>query len=94
MGTWPTPTPEAIDRFDTGDTRDLEGVYECLIDESHSDPFEDSGSAVDAFEAGDWYPLLQHNLADIQRTRELAELAGRFVPSSDFQMKNLEPPQR
>jgi hypothetical protein len=86
-------TMEAIDRFDTGDVRDLEGVYDCLVGDDHCDPFEDSGSAVDAFEAGDWLPLLQHNLADIQRTRELAELAGRFVPSSDFQMKNLEPPQ-
>jgi hypothetical protein len=39
-------------------------------------------------------PLLQHNLADIERNRELVTLASRFVPQSDFQMKNLAPPQR
>jgi hypothetical protein len=87
-------TMEAIERFDTGDARDLEGVYDCLIGEESCDPFEESESAIDAFEAGDWRPLVQHNLADIRRTRELAELAGRFVPSSDFQMKNLAPPRR
>jgi len=48
---------------------------------------------VDAFEAAKWLPLLEHNLVDIQRTRELALLAGRFVPKSDFSMKNLQPPR-
>lgn len=86
-------TMEAIDRFDTGDARDLVGVYDCLVGAETCDPFEDSGRAVEAFETGAWLPLLEHNLADVQRTRELAELAGRFVPSSDFQMKNLAPPQ-
>ena len=84
---------EVIDRFDTGEVSDLVGVYDLLIGEDNCDPFDDSQSAVSAFESGDWQPLLQHNLADIMRTRELAELAGRFVPRSDFQMKNLEPPQ-
>lgn len=84
---------EVMDRFDTGDTNDLVGVYDRLIGEESCDPFDESKSAVTAFEAGDWRPLLQHNLADIIRTRELAELAGRFVPRSDFQMKNLEPPR-
>jgi len=82
------------DRFDTNDHRDLVGVYEALIGEETCDPFNDSAAAVDAFEAGDWLPLLEHNLADIQRTRELADLAGRFVPKSDFSMKNLEPPRQ
>ena len=84
---------EVMDRFDTGDTNDLVGVYDLLIGNDSCDPFDDSKRAVSAFEAGDWLPLLQHNLADIIRTRELAELAGRFVPRSDFQMKNLEPPR-
>jgi uncharacterized protein YprB with RNaseH-like and TPR domain len=86
-------TMEMMDRFDTGDTRDLVGVYDLLVGEDSCDPFDESQRAVAAFEAGDWRPLLQHNLADIMRTRELAELAGRFVPRSDFQMKNLEPPR-
>lgn len=84
---------EVMNRFDTGDTNDLVGVYDLLIGENDCDPFDESKSAVTAFEASDWQPLLQHNLADIMRTRELAELAGRFVPRSDFQMKNLEPPR-
>ena len=84
---------EVMERFDTDDTRDLVGVYDLLVGDDSCDPFEDSRSAIDAFEAGDWLPLLRHNLADIKRTRELAELAGRFVPKSDFKMKNLTPPE-
>jgi len=84
---------EMVDRFDTQDRRDLVGVYELLLGNETCDPFEDSGAAVEAFEAAEWLPLLEHNLADIQRTRELALLAGRFVPKSDFSMKNLQPPR-
>ncbi len=84
---------QIVDRFDTYDQKDLVGVYEALIGNETCDPFEDSSEAVDAFEGGEWLPLLEHNLADIQRTRELAELAGRFVARSDFKMKNLEPPR-
>jgi len=65
-----------------------------LIGNPTCDTFEDSGAAVDAYEAAEWLPLLKHNLSDIQRTRELAVLAGRFVPKSDFSMKNLEPPSQ
>jgi len=82
-----------VDRFDTNDQGDLVGVYNELIGNPTCDPFEDSGEAVDAYEAAEWLPLLKHNLADIQRTKELAQLAGRFVPQSDFGMKNLQPPQ-
>ncbi|SDJ62429.1 3'-5' exonuclease family protein [Natronorubrum texcoconense] len=95
---WPFPdvayadTMTMMDRFDTGDASDLEGVYEVLIGNDYCDPFADSGAAVDAFKNEDWVPLLLHNLADIQRTRELAVLAGRYIPKSDFKMKNLEPP--
>ena len=84
---------QIVDRFDTHDQKDLVGVYEALIGNETCDPFDDSAEAVDAYEDGTWLPLLEHNLADIQRTRELAELAGRFVARSDFKMKNLEPPR-
>jgi len=67
-------------------------VSDPLIGDETCDPFENSVAALDAFEAGDCLPLLKYNLADIQRTRELAVLAGRFVPKSDFRMKNLNPP--
>ena len=85
---------ETVDRFDTGDERDLVGVYEQLIGKPTCDPFEDSEAAVDAYEGTEWLPLLKHNLAYIQRTRELALLAARFVPKSDFSMKNLQPPHQ
>ena len=62
---------------DTQDHRDLVGVYDYLLGNETCDPFEDSGEAVAAFEAAEWLPLL----------------AGRFVPKSDFSMKNLQPPE-
>lgn len=84
---------QIVDRFETHDETDLVGVYDVLIGKETCDPFTDSAMAVEAFEAGDWLALLKHNLADIQRTRELAQLADRFVPRSDFSMKNLAPPR-
>jgi uncharacterized protein YprB with RNaseH-like and TPR domain len=95
---WPFPdvayadTMTMVERFDTGEVSDLVGVYEALIGDDHSDPFDESAQAVETHEAGEWTPLLLHNLADIERTRELARLAGRYVPKSDFKMKNLSPP--
>lgn len=83
---------EFVDRFDTNDQNDLCGFYDELIGTAHCDPFTDSGSAVDAFQNARWESLLRHNLADIQRTLELAILAERYVPQSDFKMKNLDPP--
>jgi len=95
---WPFPDIayadvfEFVDRFDTGDVNDLCGVYSMLVDEPSCDPFDDSGSAVNTFENADWELLLLHNLADIQRTLELAALGEKYVPRSDFNMKNLNPP--
>jgi len=54
------------------------------------DPFNDSAEAVDDFKNGNWLPLLKHNFVDIHHARELADLAGRFIPKSDFSMKNLD----
>lgn len=96
---WPFPNLayadmlDVVDRFETNDQNDLVGVYDTLIGKETCDPFDDSGSAVSAFEDGNWESLLLHNLADIQRTLELAVLAGAYVPQSDFRMKNLSPPQ-
>ncbi|SDY33533.1 3'-5' exonuclease family protein [Halobellus clavatus] len=97
---WPFPnlayadTMDMVGRFYTGDVNDLVGVYEALIGEVDCDPFDDSERAVTTYEEGDWVPLLLHNIADILRTRELAVVAGRYVPKSDFKMKNLNPPDR
>lgn len=81
-----------VARFNTGETGDLVGVYDLLIGGDHGDPFGDSAEAVSAHEAGDWAPLLRHNLADIRRTYELAVLAEQYVAGKDFRMKNLGPP--
>jgi len=97
---WPFPDIayadvfEFVDRFDTHDKKGLVGVYDKLIGKASCDPFDDSKEAVDAFESGEWESLLLHNLADIQRTLELAILAERYVPRSDFKMKNLGPPNK
>lgn len=85
---------QLVDRFNTHDHSDLVSVYDVLVGEETCDPFDDSAEAVDAFETGEWLSLCRHNLADIQRTRKLAELAGQFVARSDFKMKNLQPPSR
>jgi len=98
--TWPFPDVayadmlDIVNRFETDDARDLVGVYDRLIGGETSDPFEDSEAAVTAFNNGDWEALLRHNLADIHRTREIAVLAGEYVPKSDFRMKNLAPPRK
>ncbi|TQQ83039.1 hypothetical protein EGH24_06300 [Halonotius terrestris] len=83
-----------IDRFDTNNEKGLVEVYDGLIGKESCDPFIDSGAAVEAFKTEDWESLLLHNLSDIQRTRELAILGGKYVPRSDFQMKNLNPPNK
>lgn len=83
---------EMVDRVNTYDNSDLVGVYDALVGDDTCDPFDDSAEAVYAFEHGHWEPLLLHNLADVQRTRELALILERVVPRSDFGMKNLDPP--
>ncbi|WP_435182084.1 hypothetical protein [Halorussus sp. AFM4] len=94
---WPFPDiayadmMDIMQRIETEDN-DLASVYDELIGNDHCDPFTDSESAVGAYEQGEWVDLLLHNLADIQRTHALARLGGRFVPRSDFRMKNLAPP--
>jgi uncharacterized protein YprB with RNaseH-like and TPR domain len=80
---------EMVDHFATADQSDLVGVYDHLVGDDTPDPFDDSTKAVHAYDEANWQSLLLHNLADIQRTRELALLAEQFVPKSDFPMKNL-----
>ncbi len=84
-------TMDMVDMFDLEDST-LETAYDELIGLDHCDPFDDSLSAVKAWEDGNWTDLLLHNMADIQRTRALAVLAGDYVPRSDFSMKSLSPP--
>lgn len=84
-------------RFNTqlGDesAADLEGVYETIVGNELTalDPFEDSSQAVEAFEAGDFETLLQHNIADILRTDALATVAEQYCGKSEFKLKSLTP---
>lgn len=75
---------------------DLVKAYETLVggDLSALDPFVESGEAVDAFESGDFEPLLEHNIADIRRTQALASLAERYCGKSEFKLKSLTPSAR
>ncbi|MUV56235.1 ribonuclease H-like domain-containing protein [Halogeometricum sp. CBA1124] len=71
---------------------DLCGAYDALIGGDHCDPYEDSSEAVTADYDGDWESLVLHNVADIDRTQQLADWMQRYVPASDFKLKNLGPP--
>jgi hypothetical protein len=72
---------------------DLCGAYDALIGGDHCDPYEDSSEAVSADYNGDWESLVLHNVADIDRTQQLADWMQRYVPASDFKLKNLGPPR-
>jgi hypothetical protein len=96
---WPfadLPYVEVLDvfesRFNTSEDT-LDGVYEELIGAGLGDldPFDDSAEAVTAWQAGDFEPLVLHNVADIRRTRALMDLAERYCSTSEFSMKSLDP---
>jgi len=84
-------TVEAEDGPD--EVGDLCGTYDLLIGGDHCDPYEDSSEAIYADYNGEWESLVLHNVADIERTQQLAEWMQRYVPTSDFQLKNLKPPR-
>jgi len=96
---WPFIDLPYIDLMDVFDSRfntteaSLTAVYEELLGEDLSDldPFEDSSEAVDAWEHGDFEPVVRHNVADIRRTRALMDVAERYCSKSDFSMKSLDP---
>ena len=79
-------------RFNTTETS-LTAVYEELIgnDLGELDPFADSSEAVEAWQRGDFEPVVQHNVADIRRTRALMDVAEKYCSKSDFSMKSLDP---
>lgn len=96
---WPFTELPYIDAMDVFETRfntsedTLTGVYEELIGGSLTglDPFTDSREAVEAWEHGNFEPLIFHNVADIRRTRALMQLAERYCSKSHFTMRSLDP---
>lgn len=96
---WPfteLPYVDAMDVFETrfNTTEDtLTGVYDELVGGRLSalDPFTDSQKAVEAWERGEFQPLVCHNVADIRRTRTLMQLAERYCSKSHFTMRSLDP---
>jgi hypothetical protein len=67
---------------------DIDADYPPYRDHPY-DPFGDSGNAVYAYDAGDFLPVLQHNLADVHRTWELGELVRQYVSGKDITTKKL-----
>jgi len=57
-----------VDRFDTSDRADLVGVYDVLI--GNPTCLEDSGAAVDAYQAAEWLSLLSITTWPISDGRE------------------------
>ncbi|MFC6720222.1 hypothetical protein [Halobacteriaceae bacterium SHR40] len=80
------------DRFNVSD-KSLETTYEELVGEglTASDPFEESGEAVESWRAGNFESLLRHNVADIRRTRALVRVAEQYCSTSHFSMRSLGP---
>lgn len=74
---------------------DLPSVYEALCrgEAGALDPFEDSAAAIDAYEAGRFEALVEHNVSDILRARELGQVVERYCSKSDFNLKSLSPTQ-
>jgi len=89
--------PLVTDRFNTtvdGDDRqDLGSAYDLLCDGEYDDvdPFDGSDAAVPAFENGWFAELVQHNVADVLRTRALGSVAERYCSKSEFKVKSLTP---
>ncbi|QSG02800.1 ribonuclease H-like domain-containing protein [Natranaeroarchaeum sulfidigenes] len=87
--------PVISKRFNTTvgeeECRDLVGVYDMLCGGADGalDPFEESSEAVAAFEAGEFTPLVLHNVADVLRTRALGGLAEQYCSKSEFNVKSL-----
>lgn len=92
--------PLVRNRFNTTvgseERNDLVSAYETLIGGwlGDEDPFEESREAVAAFEAGEFEPLVAHNLADVLRTGALAALAEQYCGKSEFDLKSLTPSAR
>jgi uncharacterized protein YprB with RNaseH-like and TPR domain len=89
--------PVVTDRFNTcvdgDDQQDLESVYGLLCNGEYDDvdPFDESSDAVPAFANGWFEELVQHNIADVLRTRALGRVAERYCSKSEFQVKSLTP---
>lgn len=77
-----------------GESRNgLVEAYAALVGDgvNDADPFAESGEAVTAFTEGRTTALVQHNVADVLRTRAVTLLAERYCSKSDFKLKSLTP---
>lgn len=68
-----------------GGRNDLVTAHRLLCEPAREfDPLPESAAAVECFHAGEFVPLVQHNVSDVHRTLDLAELACRYVPARYF----------
>lgn len=66
--------------------RDLCGVHSVLVggEAGSYDPFTDSVEAVEAYEKENFQSILLHNIADVERTNDLADLMVKYTPKYEF----------
>ena len=77
-----------------GESRNgLVEAYAALVGDgvNDADPFAESGEAVTAFTEARTTALVQHNAADVLRTRAVTLLAEQYCSKSDFKLKSLTP---
>lgn len=68
-----------------GSRDDLVSAHRLLCAPAREfDPLDDSAAAVECFRSGAFRRLVQHNVSDVHRTLDLAELACRYAPWRSF----------
>ena len=72
------------------DHNDLVGAHQLLCrPREEFDPYEDSKQAVEDFRAGNFVPLVKHNVSDILRTVDLANVAEQYASPTQMQTDRL-----
>lgn len=78
-----TTVESSSGRDGSGD--DLVTAHRLLCEPDREfDPLDESAAAVECYRSGDFDALVQHNVSDVHRTLDLAELACRYAPAKFF----------
>lgn len=72
------------------DHNDLVHAHQILCNPKvEFDPYDDSAQAVSDYLAGNFIPLVQHNVSDIHRTADLAKIAEEYASPKQMQTDRL-----